>query len=1047
MALASSSDVYISDTYDSALGKNCNGTSFDVSEIVISAFDSSIENPILIKDDLVAVNPLSKTLEHPLELVCKNESRGLTTGSKLCASEPSHLTPHNPFCRDCIPEDAIFQGVAKDSLPEVGSSGSSGRGVEDVDLNLAGQELAKSMMAFLLPQAVPLIKKTYVRRRSRIRLLKAIDPYCTLNSVNTPVPNAVNDHQGTDIVAARGKLLSGTLPQLPENTILKSIDASKLSSQAAGFTEFNLYLANEPFSGDRSSKDPMTVIPDSFENDMCSYDASMKEQRFTGFDEPDLALQDNVKGNSDTSSLPITVVEEVNKLLKFFSQNDANNQEFVTPDKKDGLVNSIISVVQPAKHILTAEETNEESIKNIEKYSNNLTGTFSSLDATFFLQNSFQRFNHESEHNSEEISFQVSPGKCPNKDNFEQNPPGPCHILKNLNDNDVSKEFFGRCETFRPTKEKSGSFCPVGAVNFDMHKNNKVEQIREDNHSLPCLPKYALVTEGIPVDTIEAQNCNSMLSVPCNVPLSETILCRNLNNSNASDMNISRKSTFTAENYHSNRINHNADSSTPSVYEAEIDEPTNKLRNDPYASELESNWIIAAAVAFQSQDLDRNATRSIEVTNETDNAHKDLSHCVFYKESLFDGSLPRELYDGGRFMELVGCYCHPEPILSVTLSTNMNQLQLSVLCGFPEATNRILFMYSVSLQKLRGCPTFLGYTPLLLPAVRDRWNINIPFERSALQLTPDQQFLIFFSSIKAPRCRERKISCLCSNCKAESSAGMTIEIVRVNFGYVSRMTKLTTASKISCISVCEPSYLIAVEEDGRLHTWVMNLTWSEHLEEFMLPTLDCVSPRILELRGMPNCNSLIVGHNGLGDFGLWELSKRVLLAKFSSPKSTIYQIIPVYVFNWQMNSTFSTSLQSADHNMHIMHQTDYKILLGSSFENIAIWILISATDIASETEVKGLGIDHTGFWRLALMTKNTLIMGNSLDPRATAVDASANNGIIGTSDGLFYKWELSSGRKLGNLTSIKCGVSCVALDGKTGAAAVAGRDGRLQVFV
>ncbi|KAK8942751.1 hypothetical protein KSP39_PZI009204 [Platanthera zijinensis] len=216
------------------------------------------------------------------------------------------------------------------------------------------------------------------------------------------------------------------------------------------------------------------------------------------------------------------------------------------------------------------------------------------------------------------------------------------------------------------------------------------------------MPKYVLVTEGIPVDTIEAQNCNSVLSVPCNVPLSETILCRNLNNSNASDMNFSRKSTFTAENYHSNRINHNADSSTPSVYEAEIDEPINKLRNDPYASELESNWIIAAAVAFQSQDLDRNATRSIEVTNETDNGHKDLSHCVFYKGSLFDGSLPRELYDGGRFMELVGCYCHPEPILSVTLSTNMNQLQLRVLCGFPEETNRILFMYSVSLQKLRG---------------------------------------------------------------------------------------------------------------------------------------------------------------------------------------------------------------------------------------------------------------------------------------------------------------------------------------------------------
>lgn len=346
-----------------------------VGEVVISAFDSSNENPNCIKDGLVAVNPLSKTSEHPLELVSKNDSRGLSPGSKLCASEPSHLTLPDPFYRDCIPEDAIFQGVAKDSLPEVGSSGSSGRGVEEVDLNLAGQELAKSMMAFLLPRAVPLLKKTYVRRKSRIRLLKAIDPCCTLTSVNTPDPKSVNDHLNS--IIHQGKPLSGTPAQLPENTILKSVDASKSSSQGAGFTEFNLYLANEPFSGDRSSKDPMAVIPDSFENDMCSNDVSMKEQPFTGFDERDLALQDNVIGNSDTSSLPITVVEEVNKLLKCLSQNDAYNQETetVTQDKKDDLVNSIITAIQPDKNILPAEETNEESIKSIENYSGNLTGT------------------------------------------------------------------------------------------------------------------------------------------------------------------------------------------------------------------------------------------------------------------------------------------------------------------------------------------------------------------------------------------------------------------------------------------------------------------------------------------------------------------------------------------------------------------------------------------------------------------------------------------------------------------------------------------------
>lgn len=36
-----------------------------------------------------------------------------------------------------------------------------------MDLDSEGQELAKFMMACLLPQAIPLLKKTYVRRKYR----------------------------------------------------------------------------------------------------------------------------------------------------------------------------------------------------------------------------------------------------------------------------------------------------------------------------------------------------------------------------------------------------------------------------------------------------------------------------------------------------------------------------------------------------------------------------------------------------------------------------------------------------------------------------------------------------------------------------------------------------------------------------------------------------------------------------------------------------------------------------------------------------------------
>lgn len=60
-----------------------------------------------------------------------------------------------------------------------------------------------------------------------------------------------------------------------------------------------------------------------------------------------------------------------------------------------------------------------------------------------------------------------------------------------------------------------------------------------------------------------------------------------------------------------------------------------------------------------------------------------------------------------------------------------------------------------------------------------------------------------------------------------------------------------------------------------------------------------------------------------------------------------------------------------------------------------------------------------GWWRLALLVKNMVILGSALDPRAAAIDASASHGIIGTHDGLVYMWELSTGTKLGSLHYFK----------------------------
>lgn len=40
-------------------------------------------------------------------------------------------------------------------------------------------------------------------------------------------------------------------------------------------------------------------------------------------------------------------------------------------------------------------------------------------------------------------------------------------------------------------------------------------------------------------------------------------------------------------------------------------------------------------------------------------------------------------------------------------------------------------------------------------------------------------------------------------------------------------------------------------------------------EDWYLPTFDCTFPTIVELKTVPRSAVLVVGHNGLGEFGIW----------------------------------------------------------------------------------------------------------------------------------------------------------------------------------
>ncbi|KAK9276843.1 hypothetical protein L1049_006380 [Liquidambar formosana] len=411
-------------------------------------------------------------------------------------------------------------------------------------------------------------------------------------------------------------------------------------------------------------------------------------------------------------------------------------------------------------------------------------------------------------------------------------------------------------------------------------------------------------------------------------------------------------------------------------------------------------------------------------------------------------------------VKLVGCYVHPMPVLSVLLRTKGNEIYICVLCGLLVNKDRILFMYKLPIKDPREeCPSFIGHASIMLPISEDAFGSQIALDRSGLQLTPDGQCLVLLNSIKAPYCRERNIHCLCSACTLDCFEENAVNIVQVKLGYVSLVAKLKTVGSVHCILVCEPDHLVAVEEGGRLHLWIMNSTWSAQTEEFFIPTYDCISPCVVELKKIPKCSHLVVGHNGFGEFGLWNILKRILISRFSAPSLSVFQFVPISLFNWERKGPVFSNPSAEECINRIMAETKMwfsersknDAFLPSEEKDMAIWLLLSTVpnsdapcNFKSDCQMNPIG-----WWRLALLVNNMVIMGSALDSRAAAIAASAGHGIIATCDGLVYLWELSTGMRIGNLHCFKGGgVSCIATDdSRSGVLAVAGNGGQLLIYL
>ncbi|CDY16152.1 BnaA09g28860D [Brassica napus] len=401
-------------------------------------------------------------------------------------------------------------------------------------------------------------------------------------------------------------------------------------------------------------------------------------------------------------------------------------------------------------------------------------------------------------------------------------------------------------------------------------------------------------------------------------------------------------------------------------------------------------------------------------------------------------------------VELLGCYFHPMPISSVSLQSVGNEIYICVLSFATEDRVRTLFMYKISAKApTKGFPCVVGHTPVILPIMDDKSGANRALERSYFHVTPDGEHLIFTGNIKTPYCRKREIDCSCLTCTSASFEENVVRIVEVKTGYVSLVTKLQAVDSVQCLVVCDPDYLVAVVKGGNLIVWAMNSNWRGPTEEFIIPANPCTSSCIVELKKIPKCPHLIIGHSGIGEFTVWDISTRSLVSRFVSPSNMIFEFIPTSLFAWHPLHGHSTM---EDHIDMILAATklwfskgiNNKTLVPAEVKDTAIWLLVS-TD--PDPDVKCETVERPGrCWRLALLVRNQVILGSQFDPRADVAGTVSGHGVTGTLDGVVYLWDMSTGLKLGSLHDFKGqGVACISSDDR-GNICVASEDGQLLVY-
>ncbi|URD96691.1 hypothetical protein MUK42_29338 [Musa troglodytarum] len=977
-------------------------------------------------------------------------------------------------------DDATLKQLIKDSLPEaVSSSGSS-----NPSLNLADQELAKSMMTFLLPRAVPLLEKTCVKGKTRCRSQEVKDDQDKVRS----------EHLNSNMLQGEfedGMLLSDTKENFPER-LSDPISVSGVNCQ---------YQMKKMEQFDRSIylDDAKLMIPDSFENDCtvhikkhstmaygidCTASDITREKMITA--KPVIAEAEKVQDSSDSDKVVMMPMEPekgeylLTDSLEHCLEEALNDDLFVRKENVSDASCSLGACVDHELQYLNPAFNKHNDFRNLN------TGNGENVLEEMVIP---EKVPHCSTFGKDKIECLEQCPAVNSNSNLGERGTSMVVIKESSHINEIpnkelqstSSDKLVESEIHNITDHKDYKLGDqISAVHtFPLGNSESAVNLKGDSASFFHMPNITLSTEGQQPSSFNIGKLlnPSHFSGKCNV-LSESIICRNYMDDDATEIYLTPRTSEMAESIKT-RISSQSNSrmvsqahdldtyANANVKNSKVGDPSTLCaeKTADFMNKLQSSthlWLppyqeCVKDVHNESRDVLEDLTFSVK--NPTMRVTVDeKSNNFFDKQHKLNGQLDGCSFEsnkelGGPF-ELAGCYMHPEPVLSIFLSSKENTLQISVTCGLQESNERYLFIYTISLKDQGGnCPSFIGYTPLLLPLLTGPPIKRTAFDTSGLQFMPDSQSLVFLSSVKVPLCSERNINCSCPTCKSDCHEENAILVGQVKFGYVLPLAKLMTTERVSCILVCEPNYLIAAEASGTLHVWLMNCKWSGAFEEFVLPSFDHLTPAI-ELKMVSKSDSIIVGHNGTGGFGLWDISRRALLAMFSSPGNLIFQMLPIGIFGFKDETIFSAA-QDMECMQGILKSNDWVTEDAANplplRQDIAVWILVSAaSDLEDQVayQLKKPNRHPDRLWRLALLLKNMVIMGSVLDSRASSALASADYGIIGTYDGLVYKWELSTGKKLANLISLKSmgSILCTSMESKSGVLAVADDKCRLLIF-